>query len=440
MIRDVFIIPHEERYIVYAPLVGLITLVNGACAAEIQDFVRTGNRESLSPEIADQLGDLDQLLNAMPPSAICADAPFLPTMTTLFVTNRCNLACRYCYARAGEKAPAVIPMEFCRAAIDWILENARLRDKPPHLGFHGGGEPTCGMEIIETATKYALERTADNPHPLRLGIATNGVMSDAKADFIGEHFQTITLSLDGPEEIQDEQRPMRNGKGSFREVMRFVENMHRHKVPFVIRSSVTSKSVEMMPEMVRFFAGEVKPVLVHFEPLYERGRCLDRPEQLPDPERFVQRYLEAIDVGRQHKLPVRYSAARIGGVFNSFCGCSQDSFNVAMDGNITGCYEVLECSNPLSEKFFFGHFDASTRRFVIDQERLAALRRLTVDSKRLCDDCFAKWNCSGDCPVKVINAETVFDYQRPSVRCEINRKITKYLLLAALRDVPCVLI
>ena len=85
---------------------------------------------------------------------------------------------------------------------------------------------------------------------------------------------------------------------------------------------------------------------------------------------------------------------------------------------------------PRAGVFIYGRHDAATRSFVFDPERVAALRRLTVDEAPRCARCFAKYHCAGDCPSKRLFAgadEAVVG------RCEINRALTLDQLEEVLR-------
>jgi len=263
------------------------------------------------------------------------------------------------------------------------------------------------------------------------------VMSPEKATYIARHLNLVTLSFDGPPDIQNAQRPKVDGSESYDDVVAFIGTLREHKTPYVVRCTVTDLNVERLPELVDFFTETAPGALIHLEPAFGRGRCLDNPEQIPMADRFADRFIEALERAEERDAMVRYSAARIRGSYSSFCGCAQDAFNVTPDGQITGCYEVCDSSNEFADIFHYGVWNPDTGAFDIDRERLNRLRTLTVQNKELCANCFAKWNCSGDCPVKLVRGEARFDFQRPSARCQMNRKITRHLLSMALDKKKC---
>lgn len=436
--RNLFIIPDNGKYILYAPLAGKLMLLNARCAEQIQAYWKSGDQTLVDPAIREQIGGFDWMENQADGlvQTISPQTGYAPVAATIFLTNTCNLHCRYCYARAGDFVPKFIPFSVARGAVDLVLENAREKKVTPHIGFHGGGEPTAAFPLMKRIVEYTLERY-DGKDRIGFGLATNGVMGLECAEFVARHASPVTLSFDGPPDIQNYQRPKADGSGSFEDIMGFIDILKEHGTPFVIRSTITDINVERLSELVEFFSEIAPGALLHFEPAFARGRCLDDPSQIPLARRFATRFIEALDTAEKLGVWVRYSAARIRGAFSSFCGCAQDAFSITHDGYITGCYEVCDKASHLSDIFHFGNWDAASQSFNIDQARLNRLRELTVQNKTICSDCFAKWNCSGDCPVKFVSGEALYDYQRPSVRCEMNQKITRHLLRMALDKKKC---
>jgi uncharacterized protein len=323
-----------------------------------------------------------------------------------------------------------MPPEVYEAAIDLVARNARRAGQNVRVGFHGGGEPTVAWKALTGAIEYARRYRGPHGESPQFELATNGVMSTDKAEFIATTFPGVSLSFDGPPDIQDSQRPRGTNRGSFDDVMAFIEVLRSHETFFAIRSTITDQSVHRLTELVDFFVDHTGCNMLHFEPLYPCGRCHQTPDMAPAPEAFGEAFVAAMRRALEREAKLRYSAGHLRGVSSCFCGCARDGFSVTADGNVTSCYEVCDRRNPLSEKFFFGHLDRSDGAFVFDRERLAQLRSLTVQNKPVCEKCFLKWSCAGDCPVKTEVPIDDFPYETP--RCRANRAIAKALLVSAL--------
>jgi MoaA/NifB/PqqE/SkfB family radical SAM enzyme len=119
------------------------------------------------------------------------------------VTRRCNLRCDYCFVGWSRDWTSDLPEDVARAVVD---EGAGLF---PMLHFTGG-EPFAYRalpELIERGLSAGYEHVLVNTN----GTFLSPAEVRALASF-GERF-SITVSLDGPEEIHDRAR----GAGRFRE-------------------------------------------------------------------------------------------------------------------------------------------------------------------------------------------------------------------------------
>ena len=307
-------------------------------------------------------------------------------------------------------------------ASGWSDRNARRAGRIPEVNFHGGGEPALAWDALTGAVDYARRISSS----VLFATATNGVMSRDKAEYVAKTFRMVTVSLDGPPDIQDAQRPRADGLGSFDEVMAFLEVLRQHQTPFAIRATITAANVEGLAELVEFMVHRTSCRQLHFEPAFLNGRCCRLKAGVPTPDRFGTEFIKAMDRARALGVGLRFSPARLMGAFSSFCGCAQDAFNITPEGDVTACFEVSNRRDPLAETFYFGRFNRDENRFVVDRERLARLRSMTVHNKPMCTRCFAKWSCAGDCPVKGIQSNSDGNEETP--RCRMIQAITRSML------------
>ena len=423
---DVYCLPHAHGgYLIYAPLAGRVAHVNAACAIQIRRFLISGDPREVPSEVAGRLGGLAWLKTAQVPRPLPADRHFHPCEVTLFLTNRCNLRCRYCYAAAGDKRPLDMPLDTMRAAINLVARNARLAGRAMHVGFHGGGEPTQNGAALEAAVAYARETAAaEGTGPVQFYIATNGVMTAPQREFVASECAAINLSLDGPPDIHDAARPTTAGGGSFDAVMAFVEVLRRHKRAFSIRSTITAANVARMTEMVAYFHQSTECRLLHFEPAFAGGRCRNDGTAVPGWAEFASEFIKAHDEARRRGIELRFSASRLEQPSFCFCGCANDPFTVTPEGFVTACYEVCDGLNPRAEQYIFGRHHPDGFHF--DYPKLARLRKLTVDNKPFCRFCFAKWVCAGDCPIKAHHPYA--EAASASPRCKATQRILRSLL------------
>ncbi|MCC6144007.1 MAG: radical SAM protein [Candidatus Hydrogenedentes bacterium] len=426
--EDLFIIPQgEDRYFLYAPLRRQVAVVNGAAAAAVARWQAQG-RETLR---ADELPVLDELQRqgfctgpAPAPPLFPDDYTFQPHEVTLFLTSRCNLRCRYCYADAGRKS-VELAWPAARAAIDLVAVNAGLLGSPVFgVGFHGGGEPTVAWDSLAQCVAYAEAQAERLGLDVSLYAATNGLLSPDKRAFLCEHFDTVNVSLDGPDDIQDWNRPTAGGGGSYAGVAESIRDFEAHGLHYGIRATITARSVHRMSEIVDHICGQFRPAYLHLEPAWSCGRCLTTGEEGPAQAAFLMHYPGAVARGRQHGVAVHYSGARMDTLTSKFCAAPGDSFTVLPEGIVTSCYEVTEPDDPRAAIFHYGKFDEGAGAYVFDAERLRHLRSLSVDHLAYCQDCFCKWHCAGDCLAKVFRASGA-PAHRGSERCTLNRALTR---------------
>jgi len=424
---ELFSIPWEDKYIIYAPLrrlaflvtPGVVNLLHKISIKGDQSSLRKKERESLKPFL--ELG----LINGKIEKVLAhVNTEFMPTYVTLFLTNRCNLRCIYCYASGGEKQEATLPVEIAKSAIDFVIKNTLLKNQKVFgIGFHGGGEPTLAWTTLEACVEYAKGRASEKGLNGNLYLATNGIMSREKLDWIMANFTGITLSLDGPESIQNYHRPFFNGKGSFGKVMETVKRMNERNFSYGVRTTVTDKSVGYMDEIVEFIANTCRTKRIHLEPTFTCGRCAHSGIESPSADEFIKGFRKAQKVAESLKVAVFYSGARLDTLTTIFCKAAGSSFCVTPDGDVTSCYEVCSKDDPRSEIFFYGRYDGKQMKFVFSEEKLAYLRNRTVNNISFCEDCFCKYHCAGDCLAKASGEKNLLTINN-FTRCKINQTLT----------------
>lgn len=166
-----------------------------------------------------------------------------PISAVLNVTDACNNACPYCFATESKN---FMTLDTAIAAVEYIKKNCGEGQIPTIIFF--GGEPMLNYEGV---VKPLIEKYKNN---CNWSITTNGtLLTEEVIDFFAENNVGVLLSMDGIKEVQDEARPMKNGKSSFDAIM---ENIHYliMKIPSAtVRATVTSISAPHIFESMKFF-------------------------------------------------------------------------------------------------------------------------------------------------------------------------------------------
>ena len=425
--EDLFVIPRrDDQYYLYAPLRRSVAVINSAAAAAVAAYLEQGE-SALSPPASTAIRALREgglLGDPIPtPPLFPENYVFCPHEVTLFPTSRCNLRCRYCYADAGRKS-IDMPWNVAQAAIDLVATNAGLMGlRKFGVGFHGGGEPTVAWETVVHCTEYARAKAQEKGLEVDVYAATNGLLSDAKLQFIVEHFSTANISLDGPPDVQDYNRPRAGGGGSYAQVSRSMKFFDAHRFFYGIRATITAGTAGRMAETVRWIMSQFRPGYLHLEPAWLCGRCTTTGETPPADDVFAENFLKAVEAGRELGIDVHYSGARLDVLTSKFCAAPGDGFTMLPEGIVTSCFEVSEPSDARADIFHYGRYDAATGTIVFDSQRIAALQAMSVDNLPFCGNCFCKWHCAGDCLAKVF-ARSGSSTHCGSSRCELNRALT----------------
>jgi uncharacterized protein len=431
--EHVFSIPHRGRYIVYMPLTGVAMLANAGmvnCLHEALQGSRSAwKRLKGEPALVAELKELSKRNESWPPAD--SKQPFKPVQVSLFLTSDCTLRCRYCYAAGGERKKEM-PWEVVTGVIDETVGNAVSAGSGwISVHFHGGGDVGKAWPLLKRARDYA-ERAADsNSILVRTSAGLNGILNSEQRGWIIANIDNATVSIDGPPDLHDSQRPFPDGSPSFGVVAETLKEFDAARFKYGIRTTVSAEGVSRLEETVDFFCGNFSAETIKAEPLYPRGRSETTGLQPPKAADFIRHFIKARRIARGHGRDLVYSGARLETVSTVFCRAAGDSCAVTPDGDITSCYEVLSPEDRLSETFFYGRFDGSTRKMVIDQERWKRLRELSVLHEPLCQTCFCKWHCAGDCPVKHLHSRETDPGGIPA-RCRINRELTKARLIEAM--------
>lgn len=142
------------------------------------------------------------------------------------VTERCNLACPYCYFffagdESYKKHPPLVPLETVEGLIAFANEAiSNLGVRQISIGFHGG-EPLLLKKDYFAAICTRLRTEIDPRCKVRLSLQTNGVLVDEQwINAFEAHDVSIGVSFDGDEAAHNRTRITRKGKGTYAETLR----------------------------------------------------------------------------------------------------------------------------------------------------------------------------------------------------------------------------
>jgi uncharacterized protein len=138
-----------------------------------------------------------------------------PDKLVLMLTYACNMACRYCcQGEIPDVRETQMPEAVARRAVDWLIEQS---GNAPTIGIGWfGGEPLMKFGTIRKVAAYAEEKVAAAGKRLWFATMTNALpLTEEVIEFIADKRVETTVSFDGPHEVQDANRPLKNGAPSY---------------------------------------------------------------------------------------------------------------------------------------------------------------------------------------------------------------------------------
>ena len=295
--------------------------------------------------------------------------------------------------------------ETAMAAVDWLMENS-LDAKTVHVGFFGG-EPLMNFPLIQQVVAYAKEQAAKRGKEVRFNMTTNGSLLTKKiVTFIKQEKINPLISFDGPPEIQDRQRPFRNGKGSYKRVYANVQKLRAvmpnlsaratlcgDNDPFVIRQGMEAAG------FVNCYVTPASPVILGQT---DKNRAGGKPAE-PDAGHRTAEKMIAFDRAETARLfeadknRSLYPASPPGSLHllaalaegkrrHAACGIGRGLHAVAVNGDVYPCHRFVGLTDVR-----LGH---------IQDYRVNGLNdyhRAVVENLPVCRTCWARYLCGGGC-------------------------------------------
>jgi len=149
----------------------------------------------------------------------------------LKVASRCNINCRYCYVyHQGDTNWQRMPKHMSLDTVEDVLEQlARLYEDQRHsfaVVLHGGEPLLLPRNILEALLRGLADRL---PQTCGRAIQTNGMLidEDLLELCLGTN-TTISVSLDGPADVNDTFRVAFNGEGTHARTVAGIDRVLRH--------------------------------------------------------------------------------------------------------------------------------------------------------------------------------------------------------------------
>jgi len=337
--------------------------------------------------------------NDLPP----ADFP-LNTMV-LNVTNKCNLACTYCYEYGEDKivdtqygtAPKFMSEQTAEESVEFLLAESKGMDVA-HLTFFGG-ETLLNFPVLQRTVAYARQRAAEVGKRIDFSLTTNATLLRPEIiQWLADNDIGVTISIDGPKAVQDGLRVFHNGRGTYDVVLpriRELLSVHRSR-PIGARVTLTQKHLDVI-EIYRHLTEEIGFWEVGLAPVTtqdHRDYSLSpegKDAMLRQFEELAAEWLECALRDEHHGFTnVTDTIEEIHkGVSKAYgCGAGLGLLGVATDGDVALCHRFAG-SPEHTIGSVSGGIDREKQGEFLEEHHIAA--------KTDCHTCWARPICSGGC-------------------------------------------
>ena len=330
----------------------------------------------------------------------------------LHLTNRCNLACAYCYVWHSDQCMTV---QMARVAVEAVFRSA-VKQGFAHIRLkYAGGEPVLNLRALQAAHQRAESLVATTGVFLDAVMLTNGTrLSNALISYLLRHRINVMLSLDGIGRFQDGQRPRaRDGRGSFPEVQTGLERLLAQGLAPFVSVTVTEQNLGGLPEVMAFLIDRRVAFGLNF---VREGAQRTPADRLPPAETLIAGLTAALrelarDVPDYSLLVGLADRADLSIPHTRACSAGLSYLVIGHDGRIAKCQMDLAATvtdvtaaDPLADLLVDG----------------AGLQNLPID-QRECRDCAWRYRCAGGCPRLAYSRNG--HYAGRSPLCEVYRAI-----------------
>ncbi len=364
--------------------------------SEIQELYKQGLLFSDDKEYK----NLKNMENNVPLKAMC-----------LNVAHDCNLRCEYCFASKGNFGgkPVLMPFEVAKAAIDFLVEKSKNR-RNLEVDFFGG-EPLLNFEVVKKIVKYARSIEKKYNKNFRFTITTNGLLlTDDKIDYINKEMSNCVLSLDGRKEINDKLRTRCDGSGSYDAIVPKYQKLVKERAPerdYYIRGTFTKNNLDFSNDVLHinslgFDQISVEPVVC--DPNLSYSIKDDDVDEVC--KEYEELAIKMLDRKRKNDsfnffhfmVDLQQGPCAIKRLRG--CGCGNEYIAITPEADIYPCHQFVGMDEWKMGNLFDCTFDENKKEY---------FSKANIYNKKGCEDCWAKFYCSGGCNANNFNyAKDVF--------------------------------
>jgi uncharacterized protein len=343
----------------------------------------------------------DQTVLAPAPATPPGDYPLQALV--LNITNQCNLACTYCYEFGADKIatpsgkPKYMTLDTAKASVDLLLAQSGGRPAV-HITFFGG-ETLMNFPLLREVVAYATEQAGSSGRTITFSLTTNAtLLTDEIIEFLADKQIGVTVSMDGPQELQDKRRVYKSGKGSYAVIEPKLRKLiARHRSRAITARVTLTDGVTDVIRIFRHLKDDIGFHEVGFAPVTTSGT---RDYSLSDDgmnsvlaqfHQLADEWLDYALKGWMHGFTnvSETIGELVQGTNKSHpCGAGLGLLGVSPSGDLSPCHRFTDADSHV-----MGHVSSGIDRAAQGE----FLSKGHVGAKYACQSCWARPLCAGGC-------------------------------------------
>ena len=272
-------------------------------------------------------------------------------------------------------------------------------------------------DIVSHAIDYAHERARLQGFSIHISLITNGsLLTKEIVECLKKWNCTVCVSFEVLEDLQNKQR------GQYHKVKQALKLLGNASIATMINATITPQSVEYMMEMtsevVKYY-----PFVKQFtmEPVTSTELFPTALDLRQFYNRFFEGYRMAKQFAKEHGLHLRFAMDEA--LDNTVVRHCPGKFCLTAEGTISACHLATSPKESRYAKCVYGRI-SNDGNVKIDEDKFQQLYEDNMLSKHRCDDCFARWNCGGECMAR----SDTYPQEYMNEVCRFNQRWVMHLL------------
>ena len=372
-----------------------------------------------------------------PPEPMCRECLHPRKSLYLLLTQSCNQACIYCYngrETYQTRQHRMMSFETAILAVRTALKTLTPDGTLEIVLF--GGEPLLNWPLAKQIIEFCQGAAfRDSERKIVFHFTTNLTLLPQELILLAQKRPiSFLVDIDGPPEIHNKVRPLRNNRPSLARTIRNLNRLKDAGIDVSLRTTVASWNQDMIPEITAFHKeiGGASSAFVPINAVDSDGVVF--PETwCPDPRRVADGLCRAFETGIwpvEKLFPFNEINRRLfPGSTNRF-GCGAPLGNtpvVSVDGGIYSCIYLV---NNKAHEVGQLHANDFPRQDVLERMR----KQVDIHNRKRCAACGWRNLCGGGCPVGILgiknNAkapDSVKRYTR-EMACAVSKTVLEHLM------------